>query len=239
MRDAGCLVGGTDPRGGKQRGVCGPDRIGGGKSPERNSPKRILPREGIYGRYRTERIRIARASRPPSGGPSSSGPRPQAGALRSRQLQRPFPHSGLGHEMSFGNGKGNRSANEKRGRALQRKLSGSNASPRLRASDAMGGLFKAGLRDCLFVAVDDFSRELYVAAVPDKTAGSAARFPEQVSAECVYTIETDYTDNGKEFQGNPERHAFVELCLSMARAGSSCVLPLRKPMAKSDASYAP
>lgn len=105
MRDAGCLVGGTDPRGGKQRGVCGPDRIGGGKSPERNTPKRILPREGIYGRYRTERIRIARASRPPSGGPSSSGPRPQAGALRSRQLQRPFPHSGLGHEMSFGNGK--------------------------------------------------------------------------------------------------------------------------------------
>ena len=29
--------------------------------------------------------------------------------------------------------------------------------------------------------------------------------------EYAYTIETAYTDNGKEFQGNPEHHSFAEL----------------------------
>lgn len=64
----------------------------------------------------------------------------------------------------------------------------------------------------LFVAVDDFSRELYAAILPDKTQFSAARFLEQVINECPYTIEVWYTDNGREFVGNPETHAFMKLC---------------------------
>lgn len=68
-------------------------------------------------------------------------------------------------------------------------------------------------RDYLFVAIDDYSRELYAAILPDRTAASAGSFPGQVLEECAYTIETAYTDNGKEFQGNPEHHSFAELCM--------------------------
>ena len=68
-------------------------------------------------------------------------------------------------------------------------------------------------RDYLFVAIDDYSRELYAAILPDKTAASAGSFLGQVLEECAYTIETAYTDNGKEFQGNLEHHAFAELCM--------------------------
>jgi len=63
----------------------------------------------------------------------------------------------------------------------------------------------------LFIAIDDFSRELYAAVLPDKTQYSAARFLEQVVNECPYTIEVWYTDNGREFVGNPETHAFMKL----------------------------
>jgi len=62
------------------------------------------------------------------------------------------------------------------------------------------------------VAIDDFSRDLYAAILPDKTQYSAARFFEQVVNECPYTIEVWYTDNGREFIGNPEIHAFMKLC---------------------------
>jgi transposase InsO family protein len=64
----------------------------------------------------------------------------------------------------------------------------------------------------LYVAIDDFSRELYVAILPDKTQHSSAKFLEQVVNECPYTIEVWYTDNGREYQGNPETHAFMKLC---------------------------
>ena len=64
----------------------------------------------------------------------------------------------------------------------------------------------------LFVAIDDYSRELYAAILPDKTQYSAARFLEQVASECPYTIEVWYTDNGREFVGNPDTHAFMKLC---------------------------
>lgn len=64
----------------------------------------------------------------------------------------------------------------------------------------------------LFVAIDDFSRELYAAILPDKTQYSAAKFLEQVVNECPYTIEMWYTDNGREFRGNPEIHAFMKFC---------------------------
>ncbi len=67
-------------------------------------------------------------------------------------------------------------------------------------------------REYLFVAVDDFSRELFAAILPDKTQHSAAQFLEQVVDECAYSIEVYYTDNGTEYKGDPRRHAFMEKC---------------------------
>lgn len=67
-------------------------------------------------------------------------------------------------------------------------------------------------REYLFVAIDDFSRELYAAILSDKTQVSAKAFLEQVLAECPYTIEQYYTDNGKEYKGDPKHHAFMKLC---------------------------
>jgi len=64
----------------------------------------------------------------------------------------------------------------------------------------------------LFVAIDDFSRELYGAILPDKTQYSSERFLKQVLDECPYTIEQYYTDNGAEFKGNSKDHAFMKLC---------------------------
>jgi transposase InsO family protein len=64
----------------------------------------------------------------------------------------------------------------------------------------------------LFVAIDDFSRELYVAIKQDKTQHSSREFLEQVLDECPYTIEQTYTDNGLEYRGVPQYHAFVKLC---------------------------
>ena len=65
----------------------------------------------------------------------------------------------------------------------------------------------------LFVAIDDFSRELYVGIFPDKTRISSANFLKQVINECPYTIEQAYSDNGKEYRGNSEQHDFMKLCL--------------------------
>lgn len=64
----------------------------------------------------------------------------------------------------------------------------------------------------LFVAIDDYSRELYAAILPDKTQYSAATFLEQVIDECPYTIELFYTDNGREYRGIPDHHEFMKLC---------------------------
>ncbi len=44
-------------------------------------------------------------------------------------------------------------------------------------------------REYLFVAIDDFSRELYVAILPDRTHHSSASFLAQVVDECPYEIE--------------------------------------------------
>ena len=68
-------------------------------------------------------------------------------------------------------------------------------------------------REYLFVAVDDFSRELFAAILPDKTQTSSSRFLEQVIDECAYSIELYYTDNGKEYKGDPRHHAFMVECL--------------------------
>ncbi len=67
-------------------------------------------------------------------------------------------------------------------------------------------------RDYLFIAIDDYSKELFAAIMPDKTQHSAKRFLEQVIEKCAYTIEIAYSDNGKEFRGNSEHHAFTKLC---------------------------
>lgn len=64
----------------------------------------------------------------------------------------------------------------------------------------------------LFVAIDDFSRELYAAILPDKTQYSSEKFLKQVLQECPYTIEQMYSDNGTEYRGDRENHAFMKLC---------------------------
>ena len=66
--------------------------------------------------------------------------------------------------------------------------------------------------ETLYVAIDDFSRELYAAILPDRTQYSSAAFLTQVLEECPYTIETWYTDNGTEYKGNAQKHAFMQLC---------------------------
>lgn len=67
-------------------------------------------------------------------------------------------------------------------------------------------------REYLFITIDDFSRELFAAILPDKTQYSAKKFLEQVVDECAYTIEQYYTDNGKEYKGDPKNHAFMKTC---------------------------
>lgn len=64
----------------------------------------------------------------------------------------------------------------------------------------------------LFVAIDDYSRELYAAILPDKTQYASEKFLKQVLDECPYTIEQIYSDNGLEYRGNQALHAFMKLC---------------------------
>lgn len=68
-------------------------------------------------------------------------------------------------------------------------------------------------REYLYVAIDDFSRELFAAMLPDKTQLSATAFLEQVQDECAYSIECWYTDHGREWTGSPTSHAFMQACL--------------------------
>lgn len=67
-------------------------------------------------------------------------------------------------------------------------------------------------REYLFVGIDDFSRELFAAILPDKTQYSSEKFLAQVIDECAYTIEQAYSDNGLEYKGNEQSHAFMKLC---------------------------
>jgi len=67
-------------------------------------------------------------------------------------------------------------------------------------------------REYLFVGVDDFSRELFAAILPDKTQYSSEKFLKQVLDECAYTLEQAYSDNGLEYRGNEESHAFMNSC---------------------------
>lgn len=70
-------------------------------------------------------------------------------------------------------------------------------------------------REYLFVAIDDYSRELFATILPDKTRFSAETFLNQVYDECAYTIEQWYTDNGTEYKGNPDNHAFMKRCTEL------------------------
>jgi transposase InsO family protein len=54
----------------------------------------------------------------------------------------------------------------------------------------------------LFVAIDDYSRELYAAIYPDKSSHSAAHFLASVIEDCPYRIERLLTDNGTEYKGS-------------------------------------
>lgn len=65
--------------------------------------------------------------------------------------------------------------------------------------------------ETLFVAIDDYSRELYAAILPSRDQWSSNTFLEQVLDECPYTIEVIYSDNGPEFKG-VEHHAFAKTC---------------------------
>ena len=57
-----------------------------------------------------------------------------------------------------------------------------------------------------------FSRELYAAILPDKTASSAAKFLlEDVIEPCPYLIECIYSDNGTEYKGTLH-HPFGVTC---------------------------
>jgi len=67
-------------------------------------------------------------------------------------------------------------------------------------------------REYLFIAIDDFSRELYASIQKDKSQFSSIKFLEQVIEECPYTIECAYSDNGTEYKGKPD-HLFVKTCL--------------------------
>jgi len=53
-------------------------------------------------------------------------------------------------------------------------------------------------REYMFVGIDDFSRELYVGILPNKTLQSAAEFLQQVMEQCPCTVGCLYSDNGTE-----------------------------------------
>ena len=64
----------------------------------------------------------------------------------------------------------------------------------------------------LFVWIDDYSRELYVAIMEDKTQVSSSMFLRQVIDECPYTVECAYSDNWVEYKWN-DKHEFVKECV--------------------------
>jgi len=61
----------------------------------------------------------------------------------------------------------------------------------------------------LFVAIDDYSRELYAGIFSDKSNWSSSLFLKRVLQECPYTIERLLTDNGTEYKGRYGEHLFM------------------------------
>jgi transposase InsO family protein len=67
-------------------------------------------------------------------------------------------------------------------------------------------------REQMFVAIDDYSRELYADIMPDKSALSSSSFLESVIAACPYIIVKAYSDNGTEYKGRRDQHLFALTC---------------------------
>lgn len=64
----------------------------------------------------------------------------------------------------------------------------------------------------LFAAVDDYSRGLYAAILPDRTAAGAAKLLLRDAIDCCpYTAECAYSDNGMEYKGSAS-HPFGAAC---------------------------
>jgi len=85
----------------------------------------------------------------------------------------------------------------------------------VRRLPVLKGELKTIKHEYLYVAIDDFSRELYAAILEDKTQFSSRQFLEQVYEECPYTIEQWYTDHGREWEGNPKHYVFAQLCQTL------------------------
>lgn len=67
-------------------------------------------------------------------------------------------------------------------------------------------------KEYLYVAIDDATRFLYAAVLPDKTDETARDFLEEVLTTSPYLIEAVMTDNGREYKGKLERgHGFESL----------------------------
>ncbi len=81
------------------------------------------------------------------------------------------------------------------------------------------------------MAIDDFSSEFSAAILPDKAQYSATRFLEQ-AVKCPYTIEVWYTDNSREFVGNPKPHVFMRLPAIKKLSNASQRRGLRGPDGK-------
>ena len=65
--------------------------------------------------------------------------------------------------------------------------------------------------ECLFVAIDDYSRQLFADILPKKNMENAAIFLESMLEVLPYDVECIYSDNGKEFKGS-ETHEFGYAC---------------------------
>ena len=94
-------------------------------------------------------------------------------------------------------------------------------------------------REYLFIAIDDYSRELYAAILPDKTQFSSAQFlTEHLLAQCPYEIDYIYSDNGKEYRGSPITHLFKP-AHSTTSGSALLASPDLKPTAKLSESFVP
>lgn len=76
-----------------------------------------------------------------------------------------------------------------------------------------GELRQTHTHEYLFVGIDDYSRELYAAIMPDKTSISSQAFLSQMLDECSYSIECVYSDNGTEYKGKIDEHLFALTCM--------------------------
>jgi len=73
----------------------------------------------------------------------------------------------------------------------------------------LAGETLANGKEYLYVAVDDATRYLYAAVMPDKTDDSAGEFLEEVLATSPFIIEAVISDNGREYKGKIARgHVF-------------------------------